>query len=119
LAISAILAIGAPLPLPYPSQIGVGLSGVHPRSSQIGVSFSDQASIGVGFIVAESCLGLVFSQLPRTNYQVPLLSSFFCQRPSTAQLFRSGANLQLYHLFACVSRKTMGKTVEETAIYGP
>jgi hypothetical protein len=110
-------------PPSHPSQIGVGLSEVIPESSQpgpvharfsrgwaeIGVDFSDQALIGVGFIVAESCLRLVLSQLPRTNYQVPLLSSFFCQRPSTAQLFRSGANLQLYHLFAFVSRKKDGR----------
>ena len=33
-----------------------------------------------------------FSQLPRANYQEPLLSSFLCQRSSNAPLFRSGAN---------------------------
>jgi hypothetical protein len=50
---SAITAIGAlrapPPPLPGVSQIGVGLSRGHPKSSQIGADFSDQASIGVGF----------------------------------------------------------------------
>jgi len=38
----------APSPLPYPSQIGVHLKGYHPRSSQIGVEFSNPAAIGVG-----------------------------------------------------------------------
>jgi len=42
-------AISLPLPLPRPSQIGVGLKGVHPKASQIGVDFRDSASIGVEF----------------------------------------------------------------------
>jgi hypothetical protein len=37
-----------PSPLPYPSQIDVHLKGYHPRSSQIGVEFSNPAAIGVG-----------------------------------------------------------------------
>ena len=35
-------------PLPYPSQIGVYLRGCQPRSSQIGVEFSESGQIGVG-----------------------------------------------------------------------
>ena len=38
-----------PSPLPIPSQIGVGLSGIIPGSSQIGAAFSDKGAIGAGF----------------------------------------------------------------------
>jgi hypothetical protein len=39
----------APLPpLPHPSQIGAGFRRAHPRSSWIGVDFSDFTQIGVG-----------------------------------------------------------------------
>src|ERR1700756_3786266 len=41
-------ALRAPSPLHTPSQIGVHFRGVHPRSTQIGVDFSDQVTIGVG-----------------------------------------------------------------------
>jgi hypothetical protein len=47
---SAITAIPAmAYPLPGSSQIGVDLRGIHPKSSQFGVDFSDLVSIGVGF----------------------------------------------------------------------
>lgn|SRR5579871_1515743 len=45
---SAITAIGPPLPLPGVSQIGVGFSDLIPRSSQIGGDFSFFPQIGVG-----------------------------------------------------------------------
>jgi hypothetical protein len=45
-------------------------------------------------------------QIPRAHHQgLSFAGSFFCQRSSTAQLFRSGANLQLYHSFACGVKK--------------
>ena len=34
-------------PLLYPSQVGVGFSGCHPRSSQIGVDLNQKTPIGV------------------------------------------------------------------------
>jgi hypothetical protein len=44
------------------------------------------------------------------------LEASCCQRPSTALLFRSGANFQLYHLFAFVSSKKRHFLDEKTAI---
>jgi hypothetical protein len=44
----AMSAIAYPTPR-RPSQIGVDLSEVYPKSSQIGVQFREQALIGVGF----------------------------------------------------------------------
>jgi hypothetical protein len=42
-------ALARPLPLPEASQIGVDFRGYHPKSPQIGVEFSNQVLIGVGF----------------------------------------------------------------------
>ena len=77
--------------LPPPSPVipdWRALARVHSKSSQIGVGFSGQASIGVGF---RRVVWLIAS--------CQLLAACF-QRPSSAQLFRSGANPQIYHLFA-------------------
>jgi len=61
-------------------------------------------------------------QVPNTKYQLPVLlassqqlgaSSFFCQRPFNALLFRSGANFQLYHLFALKSSKNVSVFTEK------
>jgi hypothetical protein len=77
-----------PSPLPRSSQIGADFKGYHPNPSQIGVGFSDFPTIGAGF--SGGGLGFGFSAICQ------LLFACF-QRPSNALLFRSGANLLLYH----------------------
>jgi hypothetical protein len=98
----------------------------HPKSSQIGVDFSDFPSVGVGFArIATLCLYPSADHPPPSPYvhpfppkvtqgtqesaegRKPLLgaSSFLCQRSFNAPHFRSGANFLLYHLFAFVSSK--------------
>ena len=50
-----------------------------------------------------------FSQLPRANYQEPLLSSFFCQRSRPKAPSSPEPNSMFYHLFALVSSKKSAK----------
>jgi len=72
-----------PSPL-YPSQIGVGLRGFIPRSSQIGVDFSDQASIGVelkGFLLCSFVAFLVkgfASPIPAFQWLTAKFSKSLC-----------------------------------------
>jgi len=74
-------------PLPLPSQIGVDLRGVHPRSSQIGVAFSDEASIGAGLT------GLRFRAMSCDSGDLalppPLFFDFRCKQ-STYSIRRLG-----------------------------
>jgi hypothetical protein len=93
-----IPAIGAlrapPLPLLTSSQIGVDLRGAYPRPSQIGVDFSDLASIG-------AALGFPIPAIPCDDGDSgDLLVKLFLLSKTKVSLFRSEANLQLYHLFA-------------------
>jgi hypothetical protein len=77
LAIPAILAISfAPSPLLYPSRIGVGFRGCHPRSSQIGAELSDYATIGADLSCYTASIGVNLGvQLP--DYQRTHFTNFF------------------------------------------
>src|ERR1700760_3054916 len=63
----------APLPLLYPSQIGVGIRRGHPRSSQIGVHFSKKSWIGVDLSL--HLPNYPFTQLPIFHGPQPDLSA--------------------------------------------
>jgi hypothetical protein len=118
--------IRTPSPPPA-SQIGVGFRGCHPKASQIGVGFRRilwhrrsrrcDAALRIPYpppppirILKHLCDFVPgCPRLARVCQPLWPFASCTCFRvvkdPSNTPLFRSGTNLQLYHLFALLSRE--------------
>jgi hypothetical protein len=103
LAIPAILAISfAPSPLLYPSRIGVGFRGCHPRSSQIGAEFSDYATIGADLSCYTASIGVNLGvQLP--DYQRTHLP-IFSPHPAIDVLLQTNTKLPFDSLMTALSK---------------
>jgi hypothetical protein len=102
----------APLPLPYPSQIGVELSVVIPRPSQIGVEFSNRKPIGVEFkpssvflrgevsilliLFSKTCHQIHFNLITQCG-TLPFVR-FNVKRKRTPTAFHSQAGARVYKL---------------------
>jgi hypothetical protein len=119
-----------PYPLPGSSQVGVGLSDLHPKASQIGVRLSDLASIGVWFSGVEvqitrslgypppirqlgfqSTYAIPSQAIPRAAPLAGVLTSAECWLSKIVpalRLPRWEGNVLLYHLFAFVSTQKRG-----------
>jgi hypothetical protein len=127
-SILAIPAIPSPLPLPYPSQIGVDFTGSRPKPSQIGVGFRDSAHIWRRVPdlphsdQCHPCLSVVRFALPNLGDAVRFLRSHLCA-PSCPLWFRfcvgcwaacraskiqkrNGLSLRTCQPFCCISDVT-------------
>src|ERR1041385_4295589 len=93
--------VGDHLPPGKPSQIRVDLSGVQPKSSQIGVYFSEQPLIGVELRgLAALCL------LPGLGLATTLKLSYV--KDHAQSTLQPRAEYRLYHLFSRTSSKNSG-----------